>query len=198
MGSPGSKTRQHGGLYYFSTDDQGRKNSPAIMASRLPGKPTLSHINHLIQQTPAPHPDELQSLRHRIDWARLQNPDSLRDQTEDLRLNGVDLVLRLSNPQAMPILTYVDHVHRNAIRADELGPDYSTVKMLKEQILSGHQQREISRGKKTDISPDLSLDAAHSGSNLQFLFQLFRNQPNGPGDDLGQDLHQHQQQRPRR
>jgi hypothetical protein len=138
---PSPDRGHHGGLVYRRLDDFGNPVSPPINASSLHFKPTLSWLQEQFEANRQSRETELESIRNRIDWARIQEPDSIRDLVQVLRKESIELVVK------QDALTWIDHRSKTVIAGPELGPAYGA------DLLSVYKQA-LQRDPRHDLTPD--------------------------------------------
>ena len=190
-GRPGSKTRQHNGLYYLALDDKGNRISPPVMSSQLPGRPTLRRLTDKFHH---PHPDHLDhftSIRQRIDGALHRQPPTLRVFVSQLQADGIEIVTSPSNGRNHHDQVFVDHRTRTAVTGETLGAAY-TIGAVNAAIDRHPNPNQRQRPEQTPESPD---GPRYSANVPQMLSALLHIQP---GDQGPNDLGQSQQLGPRR
>jgi len=150
-GSENSRTRKHGGLLYRALDEQGNKIGPTMKASSFPDKPTLATLQQKFTANQQARDQALPSLRRKIDWVQAQGPATLREFTDELRAEGVELTVirNKDNDKTDPTLIYTDTRARAAVTDVTLGKNY-TAGSLPERIpnaqdQSQQQAREIAK-----------------------------------------------------
>jgi hypothetical protein len=190
-GSPGSKTRQHNGLYYLALDDQGNRISPPVMSSQLPGQPTLRRLTDKFHHPDPNHLDHLTSIRQRIDGALDRQPPNLRTFVSQLQANGIEIVASPSNGRNAHDQVFVDHRTRTAVTGETLGAGYTTA-AVKAAIDRHPNPSRQQRPQRTPESPE---GPRYSANVPQMLSALLHTQPGGQGPD---DFGQSQQLGPRR
>ena len=176
---PNPDRGHHGGLVYRRLDDLGNAISPPINASSLHFKPTLTWLEEQFNNHRQTRDAELESIRNRIDWARLQQPESIRDFVHELRKESIELVVK------QDALTWVDHRSRTVIAGQELGSGYSV------DLLDSYRQA-LPQDRGHALKPDgqqknfdpLSLPSGFNPRSPQPLAVIMEREPNwgrGPG-----------------
>ncbi|HEY4064143.1 MAG TPA: relaxase/mobilization nuclease domain-containing protein [Puia sp.] len=190
-GGPGSKTRQHNGLYYLALDDQGNRVSPPLMSSQLPGRPTLRRLTDKFHHPHPDHLDHLTSIRQRIDGALDRQPPTLRAFVFQLQADGIEIIIAPRNGRNPHDQVFVDHRTRTAVTGETLGPAYTTT-AVKSAIDHHPTPGQRQRPQQTPESPE---GPRFSGNVPQMLSALLHTQPGSQGPD---DFGQSQQLGPRR
>jgi Relaxase/Mobilisation nuclease domain len=131
-GGKDSRIRKHGGLVYRVFDEQGNKVGVPIKASAFHFKPTLKNLKKNFEKNAADRQIHLQSIRDRIDVARLQNADSLREFVADLSAVRIEVVIRQTESGMVYGLTYVDKQTKTVINGSDLGKKYSAASILRQ------------------------------------------------------------------
>lgn len=181
-GNPGTKTRRHNGIYYVGLDDQGNRISPPIMASQLPSRPTLARLQDKFHHPDPRHLDHLASIRHRINWALDQQPESLRQLVSQLQGDGIEIVVPPANGRNAHDQIYVDHRTHTAVTGETLGPKYATEAISKE---IGQRRQTAQDNRHT---PELKQGPHFNASVPQLLSAVLNTEPGGPGtNDFGLD-----------
>jgi hypothetical protein len=139
----------HGGLVYRRLDELGNPSSPPIKASAFHFKPTLRWLDKQFEGNKQSREGELESIRHRIDWAQLQHPDSIRDFVDGVRKERIELVVHQDRP------VWIDHQSKTVIAGEALGPAYAA------DIFQSYKQ-----GRQQESSQELTPDRLQQASQL--------------------------------
>jgi hypothetical protein len=142
-GSLRSKTRQHDGLVYRMIDDNGQKAGPTMKASQFPTKPTLPYLWQKFKDSASRRKEDIPVLRHKIEWALAQGPDTLTEFAEDLGKDGI-LVTLHRHADGKNTLTYIHQDSKTAITDSDLGRDYTVEGLAK--TIPGTRQQILSAG----------------------------------------------------
>ena len=180
-GGPGSKTRRHNGIYYLALDDKGNKISPPVMASQLPGRPTLSRLEHKFHHPDADHLDRVTSIRQRIDWVLDQQPPNFRALVSRLQGESIEIVQSARNGRNPHDQVYVDHRTRTAVTGQTLGPGYTAAAVG--DAFGQHRSGQQQHNQLAQIP-----EAPRFSANVpQVLSAMLQTKPGSPGpDDFGQ------------
>jgi hypothetical protein len=169
---PNPDRGHHGGLVYRQLDDLGNPNSPPIKASSFQFKPTLSWLDKQYDRNRQSREAGLESLRDRIDWARLQQPDSIRDFVHELRKESIELVVK------QDALTWVDHRSKTVIAGPELGPAYGADLLTSyKQALQHETGRELTSELNRQNLDPLSLPPAFNPRSPQPILTIMEREP---------------------
>jgi len=191
-GKPGSKTHEHGGLYYLALDDDGRKISPPVMASQLPNRPTYAQLEKKFHQPGAKHEEYLLSVRQRIDLELFYQPANIREFVEDLRPESIEIVMSARKNGDPPAFIYVDHWNHIAVEAHRLGPAYTAESVLR-TLSENHSRASDLRLQRTLSFAMDERGLKASGFNPrvpQTLFSVFSALPEPREHQLDQHLGQ--------
>lgn len=122
----GSYIHNKRGLLFRVLDEQGNKVGTPIKASLFHMKPTLANLEQkFAENEPLKHPYAKQ-LRSRIDFVLLSKGGMAMEQfVEQLRKEGVSVVLRQNNEGRVYGVTYIDHKNKTVFNGSDLGKAYS-------------------------------------------------------------------------
>jgi len=141
QGGKDSRTYRHGGLVYRVLDDQGNKLGVPVKASQYHFKPTLANLEKKYEHNKTAREQDLPKMRQKVDWALQQHPSSLRDFTDGLQKEDIELVIRQNAQGVVYGLTYVDNQLKTVANGSDLGKGYSANAILR-QFNAGQQQTE--------------------------------------------------------
>jgi len=182
QGGKESRTYRHGGLNYRALDDQGNKVGVPIKASSFYFKPTLENLEKKFAKNEGLRKTDLPSIRQRVDHTLQQNPQSLRVFVDDLRKEGIELVIWQNEQGKVYGLTYVDHRTKTVINGRDLGKEYSATSIL--NTLNPALPANLSQTSTQAQTPAIALDPVQlpkiPGFNLkvpQVLSNLMKNDP---------------------
>jgi len=132
-GSEGSRTSQYEGLVYRVLDEQGNKIGTPIKASlyNWDKKPGLKFLKERFAVN-APKKTEAFKTRvkNAIDLALLRDKMDLKQLMDEMKKDGIDVVVRQNADGVIYGLTYVDHVKAVVFNGSDLGKGYSAKGIL--------------------------------------------------------------------
>lgn len=122
-GEKDSQRYQRGGLVYHLLDEKGRRKGVPIKASSFHLNPTLKKLGSRFLRDQGKKKELLGKVKARVSEI-IQKSKSLDQFSENLRKNGIQLVLNHTQEGRMFGTTYVDHLHRIGIKGSDLGKEY--------------------------------------------------------------------------
>ncbi len=150
-GSEGSRIREHDGLVYRVLDEVGKKVGVPIRGSDFFSKPTLKNIKEKFAANDTARAAHKGRLRNAIDLALLKGAVSLKKLAEDLKKDGIDLVIRQNADGVIYGITYVDHVKKTVFNGSDLGKGFSAKAILERcaHVEDGEGKKQTGQNQKT-------------------------------------------------
>ncbi|MDR3716780.1 MAG: relaxase/mobilization nuclease domain-containing protein [Puia sp.] len=131
QGEPGSKLNQNKGIVYYPLDEMGKKGGVGIKGSELQRKMTIGRLEIIIEQKKNQTTNAREVLRARIDNAKSQAPEDLRELCANLKQEGIEVITWQNVQGRIYGLTYVDMETRISMNGSTLGKEYSAEGMRK-------------------------------------------------------------------
>lgn len=151
-GSPASRTYQRNGLYYRALDEYGNKIGAPIKASDFYNKPTLTFLEGKFQANEPLRQPFKQRVRNAVDFALAQNPRcSLRELSEALQKEKIQLVIRRNEQGIVYGMTYIDLLKKVVFNGSDLGKPYSANQLLQrvgQEVKENAQVSQLAHQKK--------------------------------------------------
>ena len=142
-GSEGSRTRQYEGLVYRVLDERGNKVGTPIKASlyNWDKRPTLKFLRERFEINAGKKEGLKARVKTAIDFALLRDKMDLSRFIEELKKEGIDVVVRQNVNGIIYGLTYVDHKKAVVFNGSDLGKQYSAKGIL-ERCTNGEANEE--------------------------------------------------------
>lgn len=158
-GKEGSRTHEKRGLHYRILDEKGNKIGVPIKASSIYSKPTLNYLEQrFVENALLKQADKL-SVQTAINWTLAQKPSSMKEFTDQLRCENIDVVLRQSKGGQLYGITYVDHGTKCVFNGSDLGKQYAA-KGVQEQLRES-PAATVEHAKENYAAKDQSHDRHH-------------------------------------
>ncbi|GAC1310604.1 MAG: conjugal transfer protein MobB [Mucilaginibacter sp.] len=156
-GSEGSRTRQYEGLVYRVLDERGNKVGTPIKASlyNWDKRPTLKFLKEKFEVNTGKKESLKARVKTAIDFALLRDKMDLQRLIEELKKEGIDVVVRKNADGVIYGLTYVDHKKAVVFNGSDLGKAYGAKGVLErctnevtneEKLKNGQAEKERLRG----------------------------------------------------
>lgn len=123
--------RLHNGLQFRLLDEHGNKIGVPIKASRLPGQPTLKHLEELFMKKQNSRDSLAKHLKEQLERQLLHKPKSIQEFKQLLRDHKVQIMLRSNAEGRVYGITFIDLLHKSAFNGSELGKGYSIAVLQK-------------------------------------------------------------------
>jgi hypothetical protein len=130
-GKEGGRISRNKGLLYHILDEKGRRVGIPIKASSIYNKPILEYLEQLFEENELNRSSAEEKLRFTIDQELNNNPSSLEEFMENLKLQNVDTILRQNNDGLIYGITFIDHRNRCVFNGSQLGKKYSIAALKK-------------------------------------------------------------------
>ena len=187
QGEQGSRIQKHNGLLYRMLDADGNPVGIPIKASSFYSKPTLERLSvyfHKNAEKPAPQKSR---VRNAIDLALNRPGATLEGLTEQIKIKGIDLVMRRNENGFIYGLTYIDHVSKCVFNGSDLGKSYSAKAVQERCLVSQLQDKGVdikqieqlstradtSKANTSTSAPEPDWTATASTNSPSFISQLF-------------------------
>jgi len=115
---------KNGGLNYWIIDQNGQKTGVPIKASSIYQKPTLKLLEGRFKLNEYLRKPFKERLKGKIDKAKVQ-ATSLEQLKNDLKKNGVTVLIRQNTDGRIYGLSYIDHQDKVVFNGSDLGKAYS-------------------------------------------------------------------------
>lgn len=126
-----SETYKHEGLLFSVLDENGQPISTPIKASRFWMKPTLKNLKILFEKNKELKQPHAKRLKTTIDYTLKKSPGiDLKKLEEELKKEGISLVIRKNKDGVIYGMTYVDHKTKTVFNGSDLGKEYSAKVIL--------------------------------------------------------------------
>jgi hypothetical protein len=129
-GAPDSRIYANRGLMYKVLDENGAAIGVPLKASSFYFKPTLSNLGKKFEQGKELRKPQLPSIKTRIDWALMGQPEGIEQLRDELQKEGIDLVIRQNKQGIVYGFTYIDYKTKTVLNGSELGKNYSAKGVL--------------------------------------------------------------------
>jgi hypothetical protein len=132
-GRQGSRVFKHNGLQYKILNEKAKPIGVPIKASSIYSKPTLKNLEKKFTENEQRRQPDKQKLRTAIDWALHKNPKSIKELTNELKKEKVQVVIRENENGIIYGLTYIDYRTKAVFNGSDLGKAYSAAG-IKERV----------------------------------------------------------------
>lgn len=136
--------------------------------------------------------ERLHSTQNRLDWALFQQPANVSELAEDLRRDGIAVVIPPRKNEEPHNFIYVDHDRKISAEAYRLGPDYTAEAVLR-TLAEGHSRAsDLSLQRTLSFAMDVQVLRSNGfNPNVpQPLSSVFSASPEPPEHQLDQSLGQ--------
>jgi hypothetical protein len=168
-GSKESVMFKHGGLKYWTMDDNGRKIGAPIKASSIYLKPTMKLLEKRFKLNDYLRKPFKEKLKAKIDSAR-NNSTSLEQFKKELKKDQVNVVIRQNADGRIYGLSFIDLLDKVVFNGSDLGKGYSANAVVDtlQNKTTGNEPHLI----KSSISKN---EPAQSADELSFNISTGRN-----------------------
>jgi hypothetical protein len=153
QGEQGSRVQKHNGLLYRMLDADGNPVGIPIKASSFYSRPTLEGLSVYFRKNAEKPAPQKSKVRNAIDFALNRPGATLESLTEQLKIKGIDLVMRRNENGFVYGLTYIDHVGKCVFNGSELGKSYSAKAVQERCLVSQLQDKGVDVKKIEQLSP---------------------------------------------
>jgi hypothetical protein len=181
-GSKESRTFRNGGIVYRVLDEEGRPQGVGIKASAIYFKPTLKYLEERFNKNKVLRAPFVSKLKLSIDWALAKQPQNLEAFINELKSEGIIIVLRKNEANFIYGITYLDFRTRGVFNGSDLGKGYSA-KAIQEKLENSKTNEEpVTLPKK--IIPDQSYSQSQQQPqgttiNTDLLYDLLKTESPG-------------------
>ncbi len=146
-GSEGSRVRQYEGLVYSVLDEQGNKVGTPIKASlyNWDKRPTLKFLKEGFIINADKKEGSKARVKTAIDFALLGDKMNLPRLVEELKKEGIDVVVRQNAEGIIYGLTYVDHKKAVVFNGSDLGKPGCAIPVCEPVGETGEQKRQAKK-----------------------------------------------------
>jgi len=151
QGDPGSRKRQHGGLTYKVQNDKGDTAGIPIKASAFSFKPTLENLKDKFREDKNKRKSKLEDVRDKVSNVLHQKPESLEQLAILLQKEKIDVAVWSNESGKVYGITFIDHENKIAVKASDLGKEFSAKTILNTFANSGqvNQQKQSTSQKQS-------------------------------------------------
>lgn len=148
----GSYIHNKRGLLFRVLDEKGNKVGTPIKASLFHMKPTLANLEKKFAENERLKQPYAKQLRSRIDFVLLSKGGMIMEQfVEQLRKEGISVVLRQNNEGRVYGVTYIDHKSKAIFNGSDLGKAYSANAIV-EKLKGASDVLDVKETKDKSIS----------------------------------------------
>jgi hypothetical protein len=125
-GAQQSRVYKNNGLQYKVLDANGKPTGVPIKASSIYNKPTLKNLEKHFEANEQKRLPDKSKLKTDVDWVLHHNPKNLKEFTEALKKEQVQVVLWQNDKGQVYGLTYIDYRTKSVFNGSDLGKSYSS------------------------------------------------------------------------
>lgn len=148
-GNENGRIYQHGGLTYSLLDEKGNKTGIPIKASAFHNKPTMANLEKKFEENEQKRQPDKQKLKTAIDWVLAKSPASLKDFTEALAKEKIQVVLRQNKEGRIYGVTFIDYRTKTVYNGSDLGKQYS-IGNIQKRLKVPRETQPVKRTKKPE------------------------------------------------
>jgi len=156
---------KNGGLNYWIIDEKGRKVGVPIKASSIYQKPTLKLLEGRFKLNEYLRKPFKEKLKAKIDKAKNRST-SINHFKDELKMNGITLVLRQNNDGRIYGLSYIEHSDKVIFNGSDLGKIYSAAAIVDALPFKPASKEPNSIVRVFEYSGQLNIDDITSMNNL--------------------------------
>lgn len=152
-GSENSRIFRARGMVYRILDESGKPTGVPIKASDFYNKPTLNFLQQRFAENSKRNHLYKARIKNAVDKLLSRKTVDLQRLIEELRTQGINIVLRKNEQGRIYGLTYVDHTTRSVFNGSSLGKNYSAKAILERSSMKIVQTYSVSDNEQVPSSP---------------------------------------------
>ena len=172
------------GLLYKLLDTAGNKIGVPIKASLIYSQPTLKNLEKKFADNEIKRQPDKQKLKTSVDWVLAKSPGSLKDLTDALLKEKIQIVLRQNKEGLVYGITFIDYRSKSVFNGSDLGKQYSIVGIQQRLNIQGETPVPEKRAKEIITNPqqpknnkmNIEKDLANIHNKEDLLQQLTENE----------------------
>ena len=152
-GTEGGRIYKTNGLLYKLLDAAGNKIGVPIKASLIHSQPTLKNLEKKFEENEIKRQPDKQKLKTSVDWVMSKPPTSLKEFTESLLKEKIQVLLRQNKEGLVYGITFIDYRSKSVFNGSDLGKQYSIAGIQQRLNIQGETPVPEKRAKEINTNP---------------------------------------------